>query len=125
VHRSGSITVARAGDLCHSERTLSAGGELVCAFTSVYVLEHRIIHLELPTMHKPLVIAPKHLTVPCISESYLPSSLVDEVDIIMPELVLCSFVICLDTLGNHGDFWGDNDLCSVHQLERCLPRGPT
>jgi hypothetical protein len=27
----------------------------------------------------------------------LPSSLVDEVDIIMPELVLRSFVVCLDT----------------------------
>ncbi len=33
-------------------------------------------------MHKPLVIVPKRLMVPCISESCLPSSLIDEVDVV-------------------------------------------
>jgi hypothetical protein len=55
----------------------------------------------------------------------LPSSLIDEVDIITPELVLCGFVICLDTGGDHGDFRGDNDLCPVNKEERHLPRGLT
>jgi hypothetical protein len=31
--------------------------------------EHQIVHLEMPTMHKPLVVAPKCLAVPCILES--------------------------------------------------------
>jgi hypothetical protein len=55
----------------------------------------------------------------------LPSSLIDEVDIITLELVLRGFIICLDTGGDHGEFWGDNDLCPVDQEQRCLPRGPT
>jgi hypothetical protein len=57
-------------------------------------------------MHKPQVIASEHLTVPCILEICLPSSLVDEVNIIMLELVLCGFIVCLDTGADHGDFWG-------------------
>jgi hypothetical protein len=39
------------------------GGELVQAFTGKYVAEHQIIHLELPTIHKPLVIALERLAV--------------------------------------------------------------
>jgi hypothetical protein len=57
-------------------------------------------------MHKLLVIASERLAVPCISESSLPSCFIDEVDIIMPELVLCGFVVRLDTGegGDHSDF---------------------
>jgi hypothetical protein len=76
----------------------------VQAFTGKYVPEHHIIHLELPTIHKPLVVAPKRLAVPCISESYLPSLFVDKVDIITLKLVLCGFIIYLDTGEDHGDF---------------------
>jgi hypothetical protein len=62
----------------------------------------------------------------CILDSYLPSSLIDEVDIFMPELVLCGCIICLDTGGPHGDFLGGEDgLSPVHQKERCLPYGQT
>jgi hypothetical protein len=68
------------------------------------VSEHHIVHLKLPNMHKPLVVAPEHLAVSCISESCLPSSFVDEVDIITLDLVLHGFVICLNTGGDHGDF---------------------
>jgi hypothetical protein len=50
-------------------------------------------------MHEPLVTAVECLSVPCVLESCLPSSLIDEVDIITPELVLHGFVICLDTGG--------------------------
>jgi hypothetical protein len=62
-----------------------------------YAPEHQIIHLELPTMHELLVIVLERLVVPCISESCLPSSRIDEVDIVAPELVLRGFVVCLDT----------------------------
>jgi hypothetical protein len=55
-------------------------------------------------MHKPLVITSEHLAVPCILESRLLSSFVDEVNIITPELVLCGFVVCLNTRGDLGDF---------------------
>jgi hypothetical protein len=39
---------------------------------------------------------PKRLMVLCILDSCLPSSLIDEVDIITSELVLRGFVVCLD-----------------------------
>jgi hypothetical protein len=86
-----------------SGRVVSCGrdppsrGELVCAFTGEYTLEYHITHLELPATHEPLVIAPERLTVLCVSDSCLPSSLVDEVNIITPEQVLRGFIICLDT----------------------------
>jgi hypothetical protein len=92
--------------MCFPERVLLVGGELVHAFSRKYAPEHQIIHLKLPTMHKPLVIALEPLAVPCISERCLPSCFVDQVNIIVSKLVLCSFVICLDTGGDHGDFWG-------------------
>jgi hypothetical protein len=50
-------------------------------------------------MHKLLVVAPECLTVPRISESYLPSYFVDKVDIITLELVLHGFVVCLNMGG--------------------------
>jgi hypothetical protein len=66
-------------------------------------------------MHEPLMIAPEHLVVPYIFNSRLPSLLIDEVDIFTPELVLRDFVICLDTEGAHGAFWGEDGLSPVHQ----------
>jgi hypothetical protein len=56
----------QVGKLVSPEKDPPSGGELVCAFTGKYVSEHQIIHLELPTMHKLMVIALEHLTVPCI-----------------------------------------------------------
>jgi hypothetical protein len=105
------------------ENNPPSGGELICTFTGKYASEHQIIHLELPTMHKPLVIEPEHLMVPCISESCLTSSFVDKVDIITLELLLCGFVICLNTRGDHSDFWWDNSFGPIHQKESRLPRG--
>jgi hypothetical protein len=54
-------------------------------------------------MHKPLVVAPEHLAVPCILESCLLSSFINKVNIITLELVLHDFVVCLNTGGDHGD----------------------
>jgi hypothetical protein len=89
-----------------------------------YALEHQVAHLELPITHEPLVIAPELLTIPCVLDSCLPSLLIDEIDVITLELVLCGFVICLDTWG-HGDFRRDDSLSPIHQEERRLPCGST
>jgi hypothetical protein len=78
----------------------------VQTFSGNYAPEHQIVHLELPTMHKPLVIALERLVVPCILKSCLPSCFVNQVDIITLELVLHDFIVCLDMGGDHGDFWG-------------------
>jgi hypothetical protein len=53
----------------HGKDPPSEGGGLVQAITGKYVPEHQVIHLELPTIHKPLVVAPECLAIPCISES--------------------------------------------------------
>jgi hypothetical protein len=58
-------------------------------------------------MHEPLVIAPERLMVLCVSDSCLPSPIIDEVDIITLELVLRGFVVCLDMGGGgYGDLRG-------------------
>jgi hypothetical protein len=112
-------------DLCYPKGTLPVGGEFVCPFMGEYALEHHVTHLELPATHELLVIALERPTVLRVSHSCLPSSLIDEVDVITPKLVLCSFIVCLDTGGAHGDFRGDDSLNPIHQKERCLPYGLT
>jgi hypothetical protein len=87
-------------------------------------MEQQIIHPELPAMHKLLMIALKRLVIPCILESCLPSSFINKVDIITPELVLHDFVIFLNMGKGNGNFWGDNSFSPIHQEERHLPRGP-
>jgi hypothetical protein len=57
-------------------------------------------------MPEQLMIVPESLALQCILDSCLRSSLVNEVDVITPELVLRGFVICLDTKGTHGDIRG-------------------
>jgi hypothetical protein len=88
---------SRVADLDHSEGALPVGGELVSTISSEHSLEHQIIHLELSATHEPLLVVFECLAVPCIFYSRLSSSLIDEVDIFTPELVLCGFVICMDT----------------------------
>jgi hypothetical protein len=56
----------------------------------------KLVHALL-VKHKPLVVAPERLSVACIFNSILSSSLIDQVDILTSELVLRGFVICLDT----------------------------
>jgi hypothetical protein len=91
-------------NLCHLERTLPASGwgELVHAFSGKYASKYQIVHLELHTMHKPLVIALEHLAVRCILESYFPSCFIDQVDIITSELIRRDFVVHLNTGGGGG-----------------------
>jgi hypothetical protein len=49
--------------------------------------------------------------------------LVDKVDILMPELVLRGFIVCLDTQRAHGDFGGKDGLSPIHHEERRLSHG--
>jgi hypothetical protein len=88
---------SRVADLGHSEGALPTGGELVITLLSEHPSEHQIIYLELSATHEPLLVAFECLTGPCIFNSRLPSSFIDEVDIFASELVLRGFVICLDT----------------------------
>jgi hypothetical protein len=74
-------------------------------------------------MYKLLVVVPEHLAVPCISESCLPSLFIDKIDITTLELVLHGFVICLNTGGDHSEFWGNNSFSPIHQEEMCFPCG--
>jgi hypothetical protein len=105
--------------------TFLAGGKFVHALPTKHPPEDQIIHLELLASHEPLVVAPEHLPVVCIFNSSLPSSLVDQVDILTPELVLRDFVICLDTQRAHGDFRGEDGLSPVHHEEMRLSCGST
>jgi hypothetical protein len=59
----------QADKLMSHRKDPPSGGELVQAFMRKYASEHQIIHLELPTMHKPLVVAPERLVILCILES--------------------------------------------------------
>jgi hypothetical protein len=71
-------------------------------------------------MHKLLMIASENLVVPCIFNSRLSSSLINEVDIFTPKLVLRGFIVRLDTEGAHGDLRGEDGFSPIHQEERRL-----
>jgi hypothetical protein len=90
--------------------TFPAGGKFIHALLAKHPPEDQIIHLELPASHEPLVVAPERLLVACIFNSSLPSLLVDQVNILTPELVLRGFIVCLYTQRAHGDFWGKDGL---------------
>jgi len=51
---------------------------------------------ELPTVHEPLMIAPKCLVVACIVDYWSPSSFVNEVYVVTPQLFLLGFIKGLD-----------------------------
>jgi hypothetical protein len=119
------VDASRSAHLGYPVGTFPAGGKFVRALPAKHLPEDQIIHLELPASHEPLVVAPERLPVACIFNSSLPSSLVDQVDILMSELVLCGFDVCLDTQRAHGDFRGKDDLDPIHHEERRLSRGST
>jgi hypothetical protein len=116
---------SRSAHLGYPEWTFPAGGKLVHALPVKHSPENQIIHLELSASHKPLVVAPERLSIVCIFNSRLPSSLVDQVNILTSKLVLRGFVICFDTQRAHGDFRGENGLGPIHHKERRLSRGLT
>jgi hypothetical protein len=116
---------SRPAHLGYPEGTFPAGGKFVHALPVKHPSEDQIIHLELFASHEPLVVASERLPVACIFNSILPSSLIDKVDILTPELVLRGFVVCLDMQRAHGDFGGKDGLGPIHHEERCLSRGLT
>jgi hypothetical protein len=71
------------------------------------------------------MIALERLAVLFIFNNRFLSSLVNEVNFFTPELVLRSFIVCLDMEGAHGDLWGEDDLRPIHQEESHLFGGPT
>jgi hypothetical protein len=83
--------------LDHLEGGLPARGELVSTLSSEHLSEHQIFHLKFSATYEPLLIVFECLAVSCIFYSRMSSSLIDEVDIFMPKLILRGFVICLDT----------------------------
>jgi hypothetical protein len=91
------VDTSRATYLCYAEGAFPTGGELVSSFLSEHLPEHQIVHLEFSVAHELLLVVFDCLVVPCIFNSRLSSSFIDEVNILMPELVLRVFVICLDT----------------------------
>ena len=58
--------------------------------------EDEVTSPELPTVHEPLMIAPERLVVECISDCCSPPSLVNEVHVVTPQLLLHGFVKGLD-----------------------------
>jgi hypothetical protein len=88
---------SRAAYLGHAEGALPARGEFVSSFSSEHPSEHQIIHLELSATHEPLLVVFECLVGPCIFNSRLPSSFINEVNILVSELVLRGFIVCLDT----------------------------
>jgi hypothetical protein len=116
---------SRSTHLGYPEETFPVGGKSVHALPVKHPSEDQIIHLDLFASHEPLVVASERLLVACIFNSKLPSSLVDQVDILIPELVLRGFIVCLDTQRAHGDFGGKDGLGPIHHEERCVSRGST
>jgi hypothetical protein len=119
------VDASRSAHLGYPVGTFPAGGKFVHDLLAKHPPEDQIIHLELPASHEPLVVAPERLPVACIFNSSLPSSLVDQVNILTPEMVLRGFIVCLYTQRVHGDFWGKDGLGPVHHEERRLSRGST
>jgi hypothetical protein len=105
--------------LGYPEGTFPAGGKLVHPLSVKHPPEDQIIHLELSASHEPLVVTPERLPVVCIFNSRLSSSLVDQVDILTPELVLRGFIVCLDMQRAHGDLRG-RTTSATYTMKKCV-----
>ena len=92
----GKVNASGPAYLCNLEGPLPAGGEFVEPRSVQDPSEDEVASPELPTVHEPLMIAPERLVVACVSDCCSPSSLVDEVDIITPLLLLHKFIKSLD-----------------------------
>jgi hypothetical protein len=88
---------SRSAHLGYLIGTFPVGGMFVHALPAKHPPEDQIIHSELPASHELLVVAPECMPVACIFNSSLPSSLIDQVDILTLELVLHGFIVCLYT----------------------------
>jgi len=92
----GEANTSGPAYLCNLERPLPAGGEFVEPRSVQDPSEDEVASPELPTVHEPLMIAPERLVVACISDCCSPPSLVNEVHVVAPQLLLHGFVKGLD-----------------------------
>jgi hypothetical protein len=114
---------SRSAHLGYPKQTFPAGGKFVHTLLVKHPPEDQIIHLELSASHEPLVVVPERLPVACIFNRRLPSSPVNQVDILTPELVLRGFIVCLDTQRAHGDFGGKDGLSPIHHGDPSVALG--
>jgi hypothetical protein len=110
---------SRSTHLGYPEGTILVGGKFIHALPIKHPPKDQIIHLELSTSHEPLVVAPEHLPVACIFNSRLPSSLVDQVNILTSELVLRDFIICL-TRREHMVTSGGRTTSAPYTMKKCV-----
>jgi hypothetical protein len=89
------VNASRSAHLGYPVGTFHAGEKFGHALPAKHPFEDQIIHLELPASHELLMVAPECLPVACIFNSRLPSSLIDQVNILTLELVLHDFIVCL------------------------------
>jgi hypothetical protein len=75
-------------------------------------------------MHEPLMIAPERLVLPCVLDCCSPSSLVDEVYVLVMLLLLQVLIESLDSWRAHGDLQGKACFGPVDQEERGFPSCP-
>src|SRR6185503_5312613 len=92
----GEANTSGPAYLCNLERPLPAGGEFVEPRSVQDPSEDEVASPELPTVHEPLTVAPERLVVACISDRCSPPSLVNEVHVVAPQLLLHGFVKGLD-----------------------------
>ena len=93
---SGEANASGQAYLCNPEGPLPAGEEFVEPYSVQNPPQDEVASPELPTVHEPLMIAPERLVVACISDCCSPSSFVNEVHIVTPQLLLHGFVKSLD-----------------------------
>jgi hypothetical protein len=90
------LYVSWAWHLGYPEETFPAGEKLIHALPVKHPPKDQMIHSELSASHELLVVAPECLSVACIFISRLPYLLIDQVDILTPDLVLRGFIVYLD-----------------------------
>ena len=83
--------------------------------------QDQVSRLEYPAPHGTLVIAFERLVVPCVPDCSLPSSLLDEVDVVAPSLFLQQFIKSLDSWGAQEYFWWEACFGPIYQEERGFP----
>ena len=66
------------------EGPLPAEGEFMEPYSVLDSPQDEVASLELPAVHKPLMIAPERLVVACISDCCSPPSFANEVHIVTP-----------------------------------------
>ena len=92
----GKANASGPAYFCNLKGPLPARGEFVEPRSVQDPPQDEVASPELPTLHELLMIAPERLVVVCISDCCSPPSLVNEVHVVAPQLLLHGFVKGLD-----------------------------